>query len=126
MGKLLVLLTASIFCIYGLIFVFFPVDGLLFVVDGSISTSSGVIDIRATYGGMSVGIGIILYLLATTHGTLRIGLLSVCLLMLGMAAGRIIGMVLDGSPNIYMYIYLALELIASSLAVLCLRSNGVK
>jgi len=126
MGKLLVLLTAAIFCAYGFIFVFFPVEALLFVVEGSVSTSSGVIDIRATYGGMSVGIGIVLYLLATTHGTLRIGLISVCLLMLGMAAGRIIGMVLDGSPNMYMYIYLALELSVSSLAVLLLRSNGVK
>jgi len=126
MGKLLVLLTAAIFCAYGFIFVLFPVEALLFVVGGSVSTSSGVIDIRATYGGMSVGIGIVLYLLATTYGTLRIGLISVCLLMLGMAAGRIIGMVLDGSPNMYMYIYLALELSVSSLAVLLLRSNGVK
>jgi hypothetical protein len=126
MGKLLVLLTAVIFFAYGLIFVFFPVQALLLVVGGSVSSSSGVIDVRATYGGMSVGVGIVLYLLATTHGALRIGLISVCLLMLGMAAGRIIGMVLDGNPNMYMYIYLVLELSVSSLAVFFLRSNGVK
>lgn len=123
MGKLLVLLTAAIFCAYGLIFIFFPVEALLFVVEGSVSSSSGVIDIRATYGGMSVGVGIVLYLLATTEGALRIGLIAVCLLMLSMAAGRIIGIVLDGSPNIYMYIYLALELSVSSLAILLFRSK---
>ena len=89
------------------------------------SSSSGLIDIRATYGGMSLAVGIILYLLATGKDTLKIGLISVSVLMLAMAMGRIIGIGLDGTPNIYMYIYLALELAVGILALLLLRVDSI-
>lgn len=124
MDKILVILTAAIFFVYGLIFVLFPVEMLQIILQVSLNTSSGIIDIRATYGGMSIAIGVILYLLATNENTLRVGLISVSILMLSMAFGRLIGMVLDGSPNIFMYIYLALELVASSFAIFLLKRNS--
>ena len=124
MDKILVILTAAIFFVYGLIFVLFPIGMLQIIVQVSLNTSSGITDIRATYGGMSIAIGVILYLLATNESTLRVGLISVSILMLSMAFGRVIGMVLDGSPNLFMYIYLALELMASSFAIFLLKRNS--
>lgn len=121
MDKALVLVTAMVFFLYGLIFMLLPEQALVFVVQGQINSSSGVIDLRATYGGMSVGVGMILFLLAINKDTLKIGLWSVVILMSGMAIGRVIGMVLDGAPNLFMYIYLVLELVAIMLALLVLR-----
>lgn len=124
MHKLVVLLTAVVFLLYGLAFLVLPTYVLQLVTEGSVSSSSGIIDIRATYGGMSVGVGVILLLL-TTQGveTLRVGVWSVFILMSGMAVGRVIGIVLDGEPNIVMYIYLGLEVAVSTFALFLLRKK---
>jgi len=105
---------------------FFPHDLLQFVVQEKMNTSSGVIDIRATYGGMSVGVGMVLYLLARDDATLNIGLIAVFILVFGMACGRTIGMIVDGDPNNLMYLYLILELTVSALALLLLRISKKK
>ena len=120
-AKPLIVLTAAIFFLYGLVFLCCPHETLQFVVQASINSSSGVTDVRATYGGMSVGIGIVLYLLAREENTLTLGLLSVFILMITMAFGRVVGMVVDGAPNVFMYAYLALELTTSALALLLLQ-----
>jgi len=122
MAKFLVVLTAAVFFLYGLTFLFLPHTALQFVVQENMSSNSGVTDIRATYGGMSVGISIVLYFLAKRDDTLNLGLLAVLALMCSMAFGRVVGMVFDGDPNFFMYLYLALELVASTFALLLLRT----
>ncbi len=121
MSKFLIQLTAIIFLFYGLLCLFFPVEVLRLVTEGSVSSSSGVIDIRATYGGMSLGLAIILFILASKQSTIRLGLISVLTIMSGMAIGRSIGIYLDGSPNTMMYIYLIIEIIAVLLALILLK-----
>ena len=122
MGRTLVYVCAVIFFLYGLVFLFFPVPALQLVVQGEIGSSSGVTDIRATYGGMSIAIGIMLYKMAANSETLRLGLWSVLILMGCMAGARLLGMVIDGGPNIMMFCYLALEILACILAVLRLQN----
>lgn len=85
MSKLFVLGTAAVFFVYGLLFYVIPLEAFEFVVDGSVTSSSGVTDMRATYGGMSVGIGIILFMLGRNPQTVQLGLISVFVVMLGMA-----------------------------------------
>lgn len=126
MGKLVVLLTAAIFFIYGLLFIVFPAETFKYVTGGAVSSTSGVTDMRATYGGMSVGVGVILCILGMNQKTIKLGLVSVSVLMLGMAAGRLIGIVYDGNPNTYMYVYLALELIVSFVSFISVRTYAQK
>lgn len=122
MARYCVLVTAWGFLLYGLLFVVFPQEALQLLVQGKVSTRSEVVDLRATYGGMTMGVGLILFVLANNVSTLKIGLLAVFILMLCMALGRIIGIVIDGEPNQLMYIYLALELSACALSWLLLRA----
>jgi len=49
--------------------------------------TSGVIDLRATYGGISVSVGVVLLILASTAESLRLALLATAIVLLAMAAG---------------------------------------
>ena len=108
MARYCVLVTAWGFFIYGLLFIVFPQEALQMLVQGKVSTRSELIDLRATYGGMMIGLGLLLFILANNVSTIKVGLLAVFILMLCMALGRIIGIVIDGEPNQLMYIYLSL------------------
>jgi hypothetical protein len=116
MGKLLVWVTGFFFVLYGAAFTFFPVAMAALVTGDSPNTASGIIDLRATYGGMSCAIGVVI-LIAAAHEELQIALLITAIVLLAMAAGRVLGMFLDGSPNTIMYIYLAAEIVVSGLAL---------
>ena len=122
MARYCVLVTAWGFFIYGLLFIVFPQEALQMLVQGKVSTRSELIDLRATYGGMMIGLGLLLFILANNVSTIKVGLLAVFILMLCMALGRIIGIVIDGEPNQLMYIYLSLELLACALSWLLLRA----
>jgi len=121
MSKLFMLINASIFIIYGSVFVFFPVEALQYIVTDTPNSASSIMDIRATYGGMSIGVGSILYLLARGESTLRIGLLAVLFVMACMASARLYSIIVDGSRNGYMHLYLILELVAVGLSIILLR-----
>lgn len=123
-SKLLVVLTAFIFLIYGALFVLFPIQILELVANGAVTSASGVIDMRATYGGMSVAVGFILLLLAKSEETVNVGLMSVFLLMVGMAIGRVVGILVDQNPNVIMYIYLALEIIIAAFSAFLLTTTS--
>lgn len=116
-AKILVQLTAVFFLAYGLMFALCP-GSLSGMVTGSVpSTTSGLIDMRATYGGMSIAVGLMMLLLANHQSTLRLGLLSVVVVLLGMASARTLGIIADGTPNNLMYAYLVAELVPSIIAI---------
>jgi len=112
----IVRVTAAVFAAYGIAFVCAPVVVSLYVTGSAPGSPSGVIDMRATYGGMSVAVGLLLFVLASKPERVESGLLAVVLLMLGMAAGRLFGIVVDGDGNALMYAYLALEVGMAGLA----------
>ncbi|MFT5208877.1 MAG: hypothetical protein ACI9CE_000594 [Flavobacterium sp.] len=120
-GKILCLLGAGFFLIYGFLFAIFPTQFSEFVTGGIHSTSSSLIDMRATYGGMSIAIGLVLIILAIKIETLRTAVVCFLLLMTCMASTRSIGMFIDGSPNVVMYIYLFVELVVVALCLNWLR-----
>lgn len=120
-GKLLSYLGAWFFVVYGVLFSFIPYEVAAFVTDATPSSSSAAIDMRATYGGMSVAIGLIIYLLARDANTVRFAVIGLMMLMLCMATARILGIIADGDPNSLMWIYLGLEVVMASLCGLCLN-----
>ncbi|MEE3320543.1 MAG: DUF4345 family protein [Pseudomonadota bacterium] len=127
MPMLLVRLVAAVFLLYGLGFIVAPGVLMSQVVGEVPVASSAWIDLRATYGGLSVGVGVILWVLAGSAATLRTGALGVSVLMVAMALGRSVGIAVDGNPNGYMLLYLVMEAIAAILGIWAwwrLRATG--
>ncbi len=113
----IVRLNGLVFLLYGLAFAVCPQVLSRLVADTAPGTVSGLVDMRASYGGMSVAVGALLLVLASGRDTLRQGLAGVVLLMLCMASGRLLGMAVDGTGNLVMSAYLALEVFMAMIAL---------
>lgn len=112
---------AILFCLYGLGFIFFPHYLSTLVMGYAPTTSSGIIDMRATYGGICLGFGLLLAYCARDRKSTVKGLWAVILVVGGMALGRLMGVVIDDNPNVMMYIFLGLEVTIVTIAVIVLR-----
>ena len=124
MGKLLVILTAIIFALYGVGFACAPALMAEMVTGGIPATSSALIDTRSTYGGLSIAIGVILWKLAQSPALLPHGIRAVAVIMGAMALTRTLGIAVDGSPNPVMWAFLAAEVTAFSLATWQIRLDS--
>ncbi|MGI9265526.1 MAG: DUF4345 domain-containing protein [Gammaproteobacteria bacterium] len=120
LGRILLLLGSGIFALYGLLFSVAPVELALLVTGAVPASPSALIDMRATYGGMSIALGIIFMLLALQETTIRVGVVGLLLVMVCMAITRLVGIAMDGDANTVMYAYLALEIVAAALCGLAL------
>lgn len=116
--------TAAIFTIYGLGFIFLPVQFAEMVTGVSPTTATALTDMRATYGGMSFAVGVLLFVMAAKPELNRLALFAVFILMLAMAAGRSIGLLTDGLGSYMMCAYLILELLAATVAALLILRSG--
>ncbi len=123
-GKLLSYVGSAFFVVYGISFSVIPHELAEFVTGATPGSPSAAIDLRATYGGMSVAVGVIIYLLANNTETVRIAVVSLLLLMLCMASTRVLGILLDGDPNSMMYVYLGLEVFTAGVCGVWLKMEG--
>lgn len=123
MSKIFVLGGAAIFFAFGLLFLLVPVEAFEWAVDQTLTSSSAITDLRAAYGGMSVAIGIMLVMMGMNPATIPMGLISVMVVMLAMAGGRVIGMFVDGGTNTLMVIYLVMEIAAGAFAFALLKTQ---
>ena len=117
-------MNVGFFVIYGALFVIAPEVVATTITGGAPQTPSGMIDFRATYGGMSIAVGLLLAMFARDPSLHALGLRGVGLAMLCMASGRTVGIVLDGNPNAWMWIYLAGEIAVAIAAFSALRSTA--
>lgn len=117
-------LTGLVFLLFGIACVIAPSAIIQAATGFSVTHAVALIDIRATYGGMSIGVAAILFLLSSGPATIRAGLLSVLALMLGMAGGRLAGLLMVAETNWVMLFYLALELIVASLSAALLYKGA--
>lgn len=85
-------------------------------------TRDGRNEVRAVYGGFGVAIGLLL--LATLWlPSLRAGVLvAVGIALLGMAIGRLVSALLDGSPGFIPWLFCGVELALSGALILALRA----
>ncbi|MFM2587156.1 DUF4345 domain-containing protein [Vibrio sp. TBV020] len=116
-AKWLVYAGGVFFLIYGVLFTFYPIEVATFISGSSPDTPSGVTDMRATYGGMSFAAGSIMIILGSKAESLSLGLKVVAITLLYMAATRLYGMLNDGSPNIWMYLYFIGEVVFGAFAL---------
>ena len=122
---ILLWLNSAIFVGYGIAFSLAPEAMSTLVTGAAPTTASGLIDMRSTYGGMSIGLGILLGLAARSATSHPLGLRGVVAVMVGMASSRLLGLLVDGDANAAMYLYLALEISVAALAIWALRRRVV-
>ena len=126
LAQWIIRLNALFFSLYGLLFFFVP-ETLLFWVTGSVAnTTSAMIDTRATYGGMSLAIGLLLFYFSMKLVYEKLGLVFVILIMGNMAFGRSLGILLDGNPNPVMWLFLVGELVTLIISAVLLTRGQLK
>jgi hypothetical protein len=84
-------------------------------------TASAMTDMRATYGGTALGLGLFFGFCARDPNILRTGLLASLIVLSGIAGGRLFGIFVDGSPNGWMFLLLAAELLFVGLMAMALK-----
>ncbi|MEP1469396.1 MAG: DUF4345 domain-containing protein [Halieaceae bacterium] len=114
-------LAAGFFLLYGIAFTIYPGEMARLVTESEPVGVSALVDFRATYGGMTVAVGVMLFYLHSI-GQVRPSLVIVVLVLSCMAITRTIGLYVDGAGNFLMYAYLVLEIIGSGLGVFALRA----
>lgn len=112
---------ALLFLAFGLGFMFAPAFFSQTITGASPATSSAMIDMRATYGGIALGLAIFWEWCTQESGRVRGGLFSSLTVLAATALGRILGILMDGAPNIFMFILLAAELLFVGLIVFALK-----
>lgn len=121
--RFVIFLAAIFFFLYGLAFSILSVEMALLVTESKPQGASALIDFRATYGGMTMAVGLALFYLYSIH-QIRACLVIVILLLMGMALTRTIGLVVEGEGNTFMYLYLVLELLGSAIAFYAMRRRS--
>lgn len=81
---------------------------------------AAVTEIRAFYGGLEVGLAVLLFI-ACAYAPWRVpGLALALAAFAGPALGRVVGLLLDGRPRSVIYTILAVELFGAAAAAVCL------
>jgi hypothetical protein len=112
-------LAAAGFVAFGLALLVAP--ALLAIVDLEPPTPTARSDVRAIYGGMELGIGVLLALCARRREWYRVGLVAQGLALGGAAAGRLVSLAADGAPRPVTLALAALEFAGAALAAVALR-----
>jgi len=121
---ILLWVTAALFAGFGLGFVAAPHYFADLVTGSAPTVPSAVIDMRATYGGVALGVGLFFGVAAMRRHWLRPALLASLLVIACIGGARLIGIVADGQPNAFMILFLATEVIFVALFGLALRQVG--
>jgi hypothetical protein len=119
LARVLLGISSLIWLAIGVAFLFWPVK-MAGYVDIALPTPTALIDLRATYGGFDLAVGIFFAVCALSADWVRPGLAAMALTYAGFAGGRIVGLALDGTPKPLMYQLLAAELTGLALSLLAL------
>jgi len=122
-AKIGLLIAALVFIVIGAGFVVFPAQ-LAALTDIVLPTAMARTDLRATYGGFNVGIGLFIGCCALRPAWLRPGVLGVALAAVGYGGGRLLGMVVEGTASPLMLFFLVLEIVIASVAFHVFRRMG--
>jgi Domain of unknown function (DUF4345) len=114
-------INSVLFLVFGVLFLLIPNVVSSFVTGGTFTTPDSIIDVRATYGGITIGLGIFMASCARNPEHVFVGLKSALMIMISIATARLIGILIEGSANIYMFALLGLEVVFIFLLVKAVR-----
>ncbi|MBG7054698.1 DUF4345 domain-containing protein [Pseudomonas aeruginosa] len=102
-------LCSALFVVLGLGFVFFPGPLASLLTSGEPLTPAALTDLRASYGGTSFGIGLLLGYAALRPRYLVLGLLAARAVIASGGAARLYGVLIDASPALTTFLWLGAE-----------------
>lgn len=114
-------INSVLFVVFGACFIVAPVFFAQALTGSEPWTSSALTDMRATYGGMGLGIGLLFWFLARQRETIIAGLAGTALVLGAIALGRGVGFVTDGAPNAFMLAMFCMEILFAVLSVSALK-----
>ena len=120
LARVLLGLGALVFAGIGIGFLLVPVKWAS-VVDIALPTPTARTDLRATYGGFDLAIGVFLALCALRVDWLRPGLVALALAGAGFATGRLIGILVEQRASRLMLAFLAIEVASVLVSLYALR-----
>ncbi len=120
LAKGALLFGAVVFAGIGLGFLVVPVQWAS-LVEISLPTAMARTDLRATYGGFDLAVGVFLGLCALRAEWIRPGLVALGLAAAGFAGGRLLGILVEGTASPLMLMFAAIEVASALLAFYLLR-----
>jgi len=121
LAKGILLFGAVVFAVIGLGFLVVPVQWAS-VVEIGLPTAMARTDLRATYGGFDLAVGVFLALCAFRTEWIRPGLAAMGLAAAGFAGGRLLGIVVEGTASPLMLIFAIMETTGALLVLYVLRT----
>lgn len=103
-------ITSVLFIAFGVGFVVAPKALADLTTNGEPNVPSAVTDMRAVYGGVALGLGLFIGYCARRRETVRLGLWASLFVVASIGLARLIGMIVDGSPNAFMVVFFATEI----------------
>lgn len=100
---------SAAFVAFGVAFLLAPAKLAAFA-DVSTTSKLGLVELRAFYGGIEIGLGVFLAVTAMRREWQLPGLLCALLSLLGVAVARIYAMTAEGWPGATVLLFLAIEL----------------
>ncbi len=119
--RILLWINSVFFVVFGLSFMFAPSSSAELLIGSIPASPSAMIDMRATYGGFGLGIGVFFGVCARNMDLVLVGLGSSLAILSGIVLGRIVGILLDGEPNNSVYAGLFSEILFLVLTVFAIR-----
>ena len=116
-------INSALFVVFGACFVVAPEFFATVITGAAPGTPSAITDMRATYGGMGLGIGLLFGFCARQPSTVQVGLIAALLVLGSTATARLVGIIADGSPNLFMFLLLGAELLFVALLVSALKQS---
>jgi hypothetical protein len=116
--------TAVSFVGFGIGFIVAPGYFADLLTGASPTEPSAITDMRATYGGVAFGVGVFVGICARRAEWVRLGLVVSFLVVASIGAARLVGIIVDGSPNGFMIVFLGLEIGAAALMGFTIRRIG--
>jgi hypothetical protein len=103
---------AGCFFYFGFGFLLFPTT-FCAAVDIELTSPTAITDVRATYGGFEIGLALFVCFCARQPALHRTGLLVIACTVGGFGAGRLFGIILDGSTVPLMVGFTILETVVT-------------
>ena len=124
-ARIVLVLTGLIYLAFGIFFLVDPEQAAT-MVSYSLGGPTAFTEARAFYGGLEIGLAAFLVVCACVRQFVPVGLLATLLLCGGTAAGRLVGMAVDGSRSTVVLVSLATELAVVAFAAVALRRVGLR
>jgi hypothetical protein len=116
LARIVLLPTAAALAVIGVGFLIAPTSWAR-AIEVVVASPTGRTDVRATYGGFVLAAGVFLAVCAARADWIRPGLVACALILAGFAAGRLIGLAVEGSLSRLMTAFLVIELGGTAAAI---------